>query len=268
MKALYILIITLLLTTLGANAEESHLDSAASAYKNGDYSRAINIYSEIADKHGVSAPLLANLGSAYVKSGDLGKGRLYYERSLRLDPSNSVVKGNIRYIASKVEDNNKADASGKKVSVTPEDKGFFHNVKNYIVFRHTADLWGTWAAVFFILSCCCWAGYIFLSEVLLRKVGFFGGLICLGISLVLIIFSFWSAKEARTAGSGIITGYKVSLVSEPYVNSKVSSNPLNRGTKLDVLDTETTSDGKDKWYKVRLNSDYVGWVRSDDFEII
>lgn len=267
MKKISIILAVISLIGFSMKGEE-RLDSASAAYMAGDYPTSIRIYSDIAKTVGVSAPLLANLGNAYVKSGDLGNGLLCFERSLRLDPSDKAVKGNIRYINSKVEDNNRADAKGKKVSVTPEDKGFLYNLRNYIVYRHTSDFWSSWAAALFILSCVCWAAYIFLSEVLIRKVGFFGGIICLGITLVLLVFSFWAAKGAQTSGSGVITGYKVTLLHEPYANAKASSNPLNRGTKLDILDEENTGEGKGKWYKVRLNSDYVGWIRSSDFEII
>lgn len=246
----------------------SPLDEAAKAYNDGDYNKAIEIYERVAKDNGVSAPLLLNLGNACVKAGDYGKGMLYYQRAYRLDPSNKEVKGNISYLLSKIEDNNKAEAKGKKISVVQEDKPFFTDVKRYIAFAHASNTWALWAGILFVVTVAAAALYIFTSNVLLRKIGFFGGLVALAFSVITLIFALVSAAERKKANEGVITAYKVNLFSEPSNDAKPALNPLTRGTILEILEIETPEEESIKWYKVRLNSDYSGWISSADFEVI
>ena len=113
------------------------LEEAQKAYTDGDFAQAAAIYEEVAAEKGVSVPLLTNMGNAYFKTGDYGHAMLCYRRALRIDPSDTQAKDNISYIESKVEDNNKAEAKGKKVSVAPEDRSFFSSVRRYIVYSHS-----------------------------------------------------------------------------------------------------------------------------------
>ena len=69
-------------------------------------------------KHGTSAALLVNLGNAYLKAGDLGRGRLAYERALLEDPSRKEARNNIAYIETRVSDNNHAEAKAAGVGIS------------------------------------------------------------------------------------------------------------------------------------------------------
>lgn len=244
------------------------LDSAASAYKNGHYAEAAALYESIASESGTSAKLYANMGNAYAKAGDYGHAFLCYERSLYLDPSDKEVRNNRAYILSKIEDGNKANAKGSKISVVEDQPSFFMRFKHYVTHSHTSNTWAIWGGISFILLCGCIALYIFCSEVVIRKIGFFGGILMLFASAVFMSFSFASAKACDTHNQGIITGFKVSLLSEPYSTAKVSGTPLERGTRLYILDTDSDKEGKVIWYKVRLNSEFAGWIPADDFEVI
>lgn len=260
-------LISLIVSTV-FNFYASPIEEAADAYEKGDYGKAIEIYEQIAKDRGCSAPLLANLGNAYVKAGDYGRAMLCYQRALRINPGDKEVKGNIAYLQSKVEDNNKAEAKGKKVSVIPDDKPFFTDLRHYISFSHLSNTWALWAGIMFVFTCACAALYIFTSDVLLRKIGFFGGFIALVISVITLIFALVSASDRNKDKEGVVTAYKVNLYSEPSLDSKPVANSLTRGTLLDVLEIENDEENTQKWYKVRLNVDYSGWISSSDFEII
>ncbi|MDE6410651.1 MAG: tetratricopeptide repeat protein [Muribaculaceae bacterium] len=267
MKRRVIWLLAFLVSTV-FNFFASPLDEAAGAYEKGDYGKAIEIYENISKEKGISAALLANLGNAYVKAGDYGHAMLCYQRALRLNPANSEVKDNIAYLVSKIDDNNKAEAKGKKVSVVAEDKPFFTSVRRYISFANTSNSWALWAGIMFVITCACAAIYIFTSNVLMRKIGFFGGFIALGISLITLIFAFVSYSDRNKDIEGVVMAYKVNLYSEPSSSSKPGANALTRGTLLEIIDEESSDDDSNKWYKVRLNSDYSGWINASDFEVI
>ena len=244
------------------------LAEADSAYSAGEYSEAVRIYGDVAAKQGTSAPLLVNLGNAYVKAGDLGRGRLAFERALRENPGEKEARNNIEYIETRVSDNNRAEAKGSKVSVSPESESFFSMVKTYITRSHTSDTWAWWGASFFILAIACLALYLFSSEVMLRKIGFFGGIGAGVLCVIAMVCAFSAASALENNDEGVITAYKVNLLDSPDENGKKSKYPLTRGTLMKVLDEERDDAGKVVWYKVRLNSDIVGWIRPGDFETV
>lgn len=244
------------------------LEEAQKAYADGDFAQAAAMYENVAAEKGVSAPLLTNMGNAYFKTGDFGHAMLCYRRALRIDPSDTQAKENIAYITSKVEDNNKAEAKGKKVSVTPEDRSFFSSIRRYIVFSHSSDTWALWAGCLFVLTCICGALYIFASGVLVRKIGFFGGFIAFGCSVITLLFALVNASDRKKSEEGVVTAYKVQLLTEPHKDAKANVNPLTRGTVLTIQEEEQEDADSLKWYRVRLNSDYSGWIDANDFQPI
>lgn len=89
------------------------------AYNKGEYEEAVNHFKRAIEVNGPTATLLYDLGNAYYKSGNEGEARLCLERAKRLDPSNDKINGNIEYLASRIQDANKAEMKGKKGSVAP-----------------------------------------------------------------------------------------------------------------------------------------------------
>ena len=247
---------------------ETEIAAADSAYAKGEYAKAIALYENAVKEHGTSAELLCNLGNACVKAGDYGKAMLSYQRALRIDPSDSEVRNNMEFVAWRVQENNKSEIRGKKLSVMPDEPSFFENIMNLIGRRVSSNAWAITGAVCFLLFIVCAGLYVFMKDVVVRKVGFFGGGILIGLTVIFVAFAFYAARSARSDSEGVITAYKTTLYKEASATSKTNPSQLTRGTVMDVLDEEKGSNGKTSWYKVRLNSDFVGWVKSSDFELI
>lgn len=267
-----IILIACLITSTAHSAQEMSpaetqklIDLADKAYEVGNYTESIKIYDNIATQAGTSSALMVNMGNAYLRAGDLGYARVCYQRALKLNPSDKEARHNINYIENKVLEANKADTGGKNISVAPESRPFVTRLRDRIVKGNSSNMWATVAGVFFVITIACVALYIFMQNVLLRKVGFFGGIICGAVCIMTLCFAFWSASANSRQDQGVVTGYKIVLHSEPFVTSKPSSLPLNRGTLLEIMQRDLDDDS---WYKVRLNSDYVGWINTDDFEVI
>ena len=244
--------------------------SADSAYLAGNYQEAIEIYQQIAQEQGVSAPLLFNLGNAYFKADDFGHAMVCYQRAKRLDPSNSKIRSNLNYLTEKVQDANKAEQKGKKKKVAEDTPNFLQSVHSAISQEHSSDNWAGWAAAFFLIFAGCVALYLFCSGVLLRKVGFFGGFVFLGLSMIFIVFAYSAAAVSEEHDYGVVIAFKTELQTEPNAatNNNSSEGILTQGTKLRIISEETDADGKVSWYKVRLNSDYIGWIQAEYLDII
>lgn len=259
------------LTTLlpaGASAQTTLAD-ADSAYTAKEYSKAIELYGIVADTEGVSAPLLFNWGNAYYQEGDYGKAMLCYLRAKRIDPSQKELNANLRYLRSRIEDSNKAEQKGKRLKVTLDEPSFFQNVHTAIAIETASNLWAVWGAVCFILFIGGAALYIFTRSVIARKIGFFGGIITLMCSVIFVAFAISGARAISSKETGVITVFKVNLLTEPGKESESGKDGvLTKGTEVRIVSEETDAEGNVTWYKVRLNSDYIGWVSADDLELV
>lgn len=247
---------------------ESRVAEADSAYSIGNYPKAAELYKNVADEVGVSPTLLHNLGNCYVKAGDYAKATIAYVNALKIDPSAKDVRLNLKYVESKVADNNRAELKGKKVSVTPDEPSFFANIKNLISRRVSSNTWAVWGMVSFLILMICVSLYLFTNRVLLRKIGFFGGIIFFLFTILFLIFSYTSRAALFLKEDAVITSYKISLHTEPIKSSPLTAYPLTRGTVVKIIDERGDNNQDAEWYKIRLNSDYVGWVESSNIEIL
>jgi tetratricopeptide (TPR) repeat protein len=87
-----------LLCASAALAGGPHLDEGNRALADGRYADAIRAYLLAQESDGPSAELLANLGSAYAKSGDSGRAVLSYEQALLLAPREGAIRAALREV--------------------------------------------------------------------------------------------------------------------------------------------------------------------------
>jgi tetratricopeptide (TPR) repeat protein len=78
-------------------------NKANTVYKQGDYKAAIKLYEEIVVSGYVSPAVYYNLGNAYMKSGQLGRSLVTYERALRLQPRDSDLKANVTFARNRIQ---------------------------------------------------------------------------------------------------------------------------------------------------------------------
>lgn len=250
------------------SAAERMIAEADSAYSRGDYERCITLYNNVLGQTGPSATLLYNLGNAYYRSGNEGEARLCLERAKRLDPSDKHINQNIEYLASRVEDANKAELKGKKGNVAPDALGFFGRIDRSISVDTASDSWAGMAAMAFVLLILALALYFFSTSVRFKKIGFFSALIFLFFSVVFVIFAEMAASHFESKDEAVLMQFKTTLSAEPEPDAPAVGFPLHRGTKVRILDSEMGVDGDIEWYKVELNHNNVGWLPADAINVI
>lgn len=251
-----------------ADSPEILISRADSAYAKRNYTLCISLYEELIHHHGTSAPVLGNLANAYYKSGNEGMALLCLERAKRLDPSNAQINGNIRYISSHINDANKAELKGKRGDVSPDELGFFERVNRNISVDTSSNTWAEFALTAFLLLVASVALYIFAKRVMLRKAGFFSAILFAAFTAVFMIFSIMAYRHFVSQDEGVLVAYRTTLAAEPQNGAAVVGSPLVRGTKLLILDTRLGPEGSLDWYKVKLNSSLIGWVRASELERI
>lgn len=265
MKRYIVLSITMLLGALFSlnSLNAASLAKADSLYKSGDFADAVVIYEDVLKTEGASSDLLYNIGNAYARGGDYGQATLYYLRALRLNPDNLEAQNNLAFIDSKVMATNQSELRGKKYSLDREDPSFFSSIKLYLVNGHLSNDWAIWGVVCFLAFIICLTIYIFSHNVAARKIGFFGGFVFVGLAVIMIVFAFMASSYH--SDEGVVISPKIKLMSDASAASKEGPVNLTRGTRMVILDSVSSGDSATRWYKVRLNSDFVGWIPSADF---
>lgn len=104
MKLNIISYIILALTVAFPAAGATLTQEADSAYMRDDFAEATRLYLQIAETEGTSSDLYYNLGNCYYRQKQPGKAILYYERALRLDPSNEDARANLEFVNTKITD--------------------------------------------------------------------------------------------------------------------------------------------------------------------
>lgn len=251
-----IILVSALLPLMAAPIDEK----ADSAYAADNFKEAIALYTKAMSDEGTSAELFYNLGNAYYRTGDMGKAVLCYERALRLNPTDSKAKANLEFVNSKLVD--KPGERGSFISVATDN---FANEANT----------NTWAWIAFVLFAFFIGGatlYFFGNEIKWRKIGFFGGICLLILSVLTVMLAIRSHNISASREYAVITAPSTILSTVPRApkNRNEEAMLLHQGTKVFINDSivSKTDSAAVTWYEVNVDNEHRAWISSKDVEII
>lgn len=229
-------------------------DPAISAYREGDFRKAIELFEaeiKLNKEQGLeSAALYYNLGNAYFRVNDLGHARLNYERAALLAPSDKDIQHNIEYVTTRIE--SKIIAKG---SIFISD--WFNAIQSLL----NSDTWAILGVVFFLVFIACLATFFFSRLVFLKKVSFYTGLVVIIFVLLANIFANNQKQKLIDRNTAVIIAPSVSISASPDINSKEVFR-LHAGTKVSVRKDDRN------WLEIQIDDGNVGWVQRDKLEII
>jgi tetratricopeptide (TPR) repeat protein len=127
----------LLLAAFGVRAEPPSIAQAEHAAASGDYQAAIQSYEQLLRGSGFSAPLLFNLGNAWLRLGKPGPAILAYERALVLEPRSAPIEANLA-------------AAQQRAGLTPEVLGSWQAAARY--FSFDTYVWAALGAVWVLCA--------------------------------------------------------------------------------------------------------------------
>ena len=221
-----------------ASSLQALWDEANTAYLNGDYRAAIEVYEQIVDRGYSSAKLCYNLANAYFKEGSIGPSILYYNRALRLQPGDEDVRYNLAVAEAQTRD---------RIEEIPE---FF--VATWLrALRHTmgCTAWSVVSLVLLVVLLGLLLLYLLAQRIGLRKVGFYGTL----AAFVLLVCTMWFAalerREILRSDEAIVMVTASAVKSSPD-HAATDLFVLHEGTKvtvtaeLDEWRERTVADGK------------------------
>lgn len=251
---LSLIIAVLALPLAAANA---NIERANQAYKQELYNEALKLYLKEAEQTGVSSDLYCNIGDTYYRLKDNVHAVLYYERALILNPSNGDARFNLEFVRGKMQ--------------LPDDAGdsWFSNWVEQTVGRLSSNAWAVIAILTFLLFLAGVAAYFFLDNVLMRKIGFFGGALMLLLSILANLAAFHVYHKATGGSGAIIMPESVTLCTAPRAprDKNEEAFELEQGTRVEIIDS-ITDKTTGKWLQVSTAGGHKAWIKAGDVEVI
>lgn len=247
-----LLIITTALIYLSANAQSPKeiWTEANNSYSKADYQSALEGFLKIEKSGYVSSALFYNLGNTYFKMKEIGRSILYYERALKLDPSDKDVINNLQLAR---------EFSLDKVEEIPDF--ILKTWVKEINYSLSSDTWAYLSIISMVLLALLILMFRYGPTPKARKSSFFGAM----ASILLIFFSVyfsWSQKHSYFKKDTAIVMKPVSTVKSSPDNSGNTLFILHEGTKLSLIEEIG------QWKRVELTDGRQGWINSLDIEVI
>ena len=246
----------LLLLPFGLQAQSlSYPDSlwkaGVEAYTAGDYAQALKDWQDVQATGLMSQELYYNLGNAYFKDGQIAPAILWYERALRLDPSDADVRYNLEYARALTQD---------RIEEVPEI--FFEQWGHAICYLLPSNTWAVIGLVFLALFVGCVLLFLLGSTSGRRRLGFFAGIAALLIALLGWDFAQWQRTEALRQDMAIVMRPVSSVKSSPSEGSAKDLFILHEGTRVKILDNVGA------YSQIEIADGRQGWIPSGEIEVI
>ncbi|MFC1887104.1 tetratricopeptide repeat protein [Thermodesulfobacteriota bacterium] len=233
--ALFVLML-LASVAFGSEATRTFLDGV-SEYKKENYEKAIHAFSTIADSGVKSGKLFYNLGNAYLKNNELGSAILWYERALKLLPTDPDLKFNHAYALTLIKD-------------APEEKAPILRILFFWkhLLSHRAIQW-----ISIMLNILLWLFYIIRT---IRKKRAYRtiGYLLLVVTAIFTATVFYNIYETAYVKQAIILSSQISVRSG-LADDATELFILHAGTKV-AIERET-----DTFLRIYFSKGKIGWIK-------
>ena len=220
------------------------------AYMDGAYDKAVEEYSAILEGGEYSMELYYNLANAYFKMEKIGKAILYYNKALRIAPSQEDVLHNLAIAETRTKD---------KITAVPEF--FLHRWMRVVRNSVSCNAWGALSLLFFALILTFALLFLLASRLGVRKAGFYGALCSLLLFVATTAFAISSRNDILTADEAVVMSSAISVKSSPD-RSATDLFVLHEGTKLRIVAEF------DEWVEVVIADGKKGWTERKNIETI
>jgi tetratricopeptide (TPR) repeat protein len=243
-----IFLLLLVANTLLAQSIDDIFYSANDFYKNEKFEKAIELYQQIESKGTISVELYYNLGNSYYNLNKVGPSIYYFEKALKLDPTNEDTQNNLIFAKRLALDN-----------IEELPKNIFQKFNENYLQQLSYNQWAIVSVVFSFLVSLLFLLFYFANSSTLRRVYFVSSIcsfLLLIISLLITYNQFLFFKNNKEA---IVFAETSNVKNAPTFNSE-EVFILHEGTKVIVLDTI------DNWKKIKLADGKQGWINAKEIK--
>lgn len=234
-----------------AEADPDRLwDRANTAYVNGDYHTATEIYGELLARGLSSVKLYYNLGNACFKEGRLGEAILNYRRALRRAPGNDDIRYNLGVAEARTKDN---------IEEIPE----FFLAKWLRDVRHTMSCtaWSLFSLAALVCALGLFLVYLLARRLSLRKTGFYGTMAAAVVFMLTTWFALGERREMLDDSQAVVMSLSTAVKSSPD-RSATDLFVLHEGTLVEITNR------LDGWCEITIADGKKGWLESKTIETI
>ena len=219
-------------------------------YKNGDYSKAIELYLNI-EKSGLeSDDLFFNLGNSYYKLNKVAPSIYYYEKALKLNPMHHDASNNLVF------------AKRMTIDVIEDlPKTFLQRFSSNVIQKLTYDTWAILAVTASFLAALLFLLYYFSSSPKIKILYFNLTIFAVFLMTVTVIFAYSNYETIQKSSNAIIFSLKSEIKNSPSLDGETVFE-LHEGTKVSIMDTLAN------WKKIKLADGKIGWVNAADIKEI
>lgn len=248
----YIFVLSLALVSLLAHAADlaEMKIQADSAYARADYETAVKLYGKLA-KQNATSDVCYNLGCAYYRLDDMAHSVLWFERALKLDPSDKDILTNLEMARTKTID-----------KIIPQHEfilfTYFRAMTNWFSLR----TWTIIALLSFVLVLVLLLLFWASDSIFARKCAFSSAVLLLLVCILSNVCAVQQRNFKQTHTSGIIISPAVTVKSTPADNGN-DLFVLHEGSKVEILDSSLK-----EWCEVSIADGKVGWIPKKSFDLI
>jgi len=231
-----------------AQDTNTFFEQAAKSYEQKEYTEALDHYKEIHSLGLYSSDLYYNMANCYYKLQQNAEAVLYYEKALKLNPSDEDAVFNLKLIQLQLVD---------KLAQVPQPfyKKWVGGLKKML----TIDQWAKLGLICLFIFCGFFITFLFTKTHNLKKRSFGISIYALFVALFSLSLAYYSHKTLKTEA--------VLMEANTYIKSAPSTQSedmfiLHEGTKVQVL--EIFND----WTKIKLSDGMIGWLESKTVEEI
>jgi len=243
-----IFLLLLVANTLLAQSIDDIFYSANDFYKNEKFEKAVELYHQIESKGTISVELYYNLGNSYYKLNKVGPSIYYFEKALKLDPTNEDAQNNLIFAKRLALDN-----------IQEIPKNIFQKINANYLQQLSYNQWAIVSVVFSFLACILFLLFYFSNSPTMKRI-YFG--LSIG-SFLLLIFSFLITYNqysfSKNNKEAIVFAETSTVKNAPTFNSE-EVFILHEGTKVIVLDA------LDNWKKIKLADGKQGWINAKEIK--
>lgn len=239
--------------SFNAYAEEVNVtfEKGNEAFRNKEYSQAIELYESIRNNGYTNSELFYNLGNSYYKNNNLPSAILNYERAIKLNPGDEDIKYNLKLANLKIID-----------KIEPLPVFSLTSWLDNFIDNYNSDKW-SWIFIVFVWITLVGAVLFLLFKNLTfyRRIGFL--IMIFGFVFCTAIFAF-AYKQYLSE-----TQNKNAIVFQPTVY--VKNSPDEKGTDLFIVHAGLkvyVMDEVNGWVQIKLSDGNTGWVQKGFVKII
>ncbi|MDD7438631.1 MAG: tetratricopeptide repeat protein [Bacteroidales bacterium] len=226
------------------------MNEGIAAYQETNYTKAIELFTQVLSENGSTAEAYYNLASAYYKNGNIGPAVLNFHRAYRLDPSDGDTRYNLRFVSSQVTD---------KIEETP--KLFISRWLDSLSHWFGLSTWRALSAIFIVLVATGVFFYFRGRSITTRRIGFYGGVCSVVLALLVNIMAYRSYSFTHENKEAILMSSITTIKSSPDASAKDIA-VVHEGLHVKTLQNLSG------YTEVRLPDGTVGWIPMDSYELI